>query len=299
MRIEEQRKKAEEQSERIEALSSSLEGKKEELAKLTETKESLEEEMESQRVAFLEELEQEKKLRDDLRKDLMQKIAGLQKDLDKERGEKASLKEEFAELKSAKILLDGRYKEVEQKWLALKEIVGEVAPSVLGEVTPEVTIEGSISYIHGPFLSIELEKEAAGEVKPTISVYRRKKLIREVKTEQIHHITIVARVSDETSLEGIEEGDQVRLGLLPGTIHFLGPQRMTGEIFGVSEPGFLTVNLGEEAASTISPIVLIYRGGRLVREVKLDRIDSVIIVVEAADKIAIRGIRENDRVEIN
>ncbi len=296
----------EEQRGRIEALSSSLEGKEAELTKVTQEKDILEKEVERQKVAFREELEQEKKLREELQESLGRIVAALKKDLDQEKKEKQSLEGDVKELADAKSNLEKRLEESEQKRLTLESIIKEAPPDVKEQVPEEITaptlpskeIGGKVSYVYSPFLSIELEKEATGEVKPTILVYRGEKLIKEVKTKQVHYITMVARVSDETSLEGIVENDQVRLNLLPGVSHLLESEKLSGKIWAVQSPSFLTVALGEETASTISPTLFIYRANRLVREMKLGRIDPVTIVVEAADKTAIKGIRQNDRVEI-
>lgn len=298
----------EEKREEIASLSLSLDGTKKELTDVIQKKEALEEELKRQRVSLQklqEELKQEKKLREELKESMNQKVAALKKDLEEEREKKVSLEKEFRKLKMSKNLLEDRFEEAHQKWLALKKMVEEAAPEVKGEVSPEVTpallskeIGGRVSYIYSPFLSIELEKEAAGDSKPTILVYRDKELIKQVKTKQIHYITMVARISDETSLEGIVENDQVRLNFLPGVKHLLESEKLSGKIWAVQSPGFLTVALGGEAALTISPALSIYRDDRLVKEMKLGRIDPVTIVVEAADEKAIKGIREKDRVEL-
>ncbi|MCK4262171.1 hypothetical protein KAU86_03000 [bacterium] len=293
--------------EQIEALSSSLEEKEGQLIKVTREKDALEKENECQKVAFQEELKQEKKLRNELRESLNRIAASLKKDLEKERKERATLEEEFKKLKTAKNFYEKEYKGIEQKWLALRKMVEEAAPEVKGQIEvpgeaisalPSREIGGKLSYVYSPFLSIELEKGAAGDVKPTILVYRGEKLIKEVKAKQIHYMTMVARVAEATSLKGIKENDQVKLNLLPGVSHLLESEKLSGKIWAVQSPSFLTVALGKEAGSTISPFLSVYRDGRLVKEMKLSRIEPVTIVVEVADKMTIKGIRENDRVEV-
>ena len=295
----------EEKRERIEGLSSSLKETETQLAEVIQEKKDLERKAAEEKVAFQEELEQEKRLRDELQESLGRMVAALKKDLDEERKGKQLLEGEIKELTDAKSVMEKRLEESEQRRLALEKVIEEAPPEVKAEVSEEVPaaliskeIRGKVSYVYSPFLSIEMEKGAAGEVKPTILVYRGEKLIKEVKTKQIHYITMVARVLNGTSLKGVKENDQVKLNLLSGASHLLESEELSGKIWTVQSPSFLTVALGKEAASTVSPNLSIYREGRLVKEMKLGRIDPVTIVVEVTDKTTIKGIRENDRVEV-
>lgn len=283
---------------KIEDLTVSLNEKKAELVRVMEEKTTLE-----------GDLRRERELKEEMRRKLSQKIEELREEVKEEKEKKVAWKNKFEDLVKTRIELGNKYREAQQTILNLQAMLKESPPDVkpqviedsLAETSPLLLsrrIGGEVMVIAKPFLSLELDREEIADLQLTLSIYRKGKLIKELATKGIRYTTLIARVSEEESLEGIRENDRVNLSLTPGVTGIFNSSRMEGEVLDVINPGFLNIDLGEEGLGNVEPTLLVYRGGELFRKIELKDMDHLTIVVEASEGTAVKGVKKKDIVKI-
>lgn len=285
--------KLEESRKKVQELSLSLEEKEVALARV-----------EKEKIALEEELGSERKLREAMETRLNQKIDELQKTVEREREEKLTLTKRVNDQMNTIEYLKKEYRETEQERLNLEKMLEGSSPEIKGEVPgalPSVTsgaIGGKVMAVVSPLLSIELDEDAVAALRPTLSIYRKGKLIKEVATKGIRYLAVMARVNQEEHLIGVRENARVSLSLLPGVSGIFNSPITEGKVLDVIKPGFLNLNLGREAFANMEPSLSIYQNNELVREIKVEWMEHVAMVVEVADEASLRGIGKKDIVEI-
>lgn len=281
---------------KIETLSLSLKEKETELAGVTKEK-----------VALEEGLKREKSLREVMEKRLSQRIDELRKAVDREEGAKVSWKNKFDNLTKKQIGLERKYKEAKQIILNLKELLKGSSPDIRPQVSktpsqvvsvPSEEIGGKIIAVVSPLLSVELNEDVVAGIRPTLFIYRKGKLVGELATKGIRYATLIAIADEGESLRGIRENDRVSLSLSPGATEIFNSPNVEGKVLNVINPGFLNIDLGKEVLRDLKPVLLVYRGGKLFKKIKLKDMDHLTVVVEVVGEANIKGVRDKDIVKI-
>jgi len=287
----------EEKRKEVDKLTVSLQAKETDLARVREEKTTLE-----------KELETERDLKEQIQREMNLKIQGLLQKVAGEKEEKIAWKNKFEDLVETKNTLENKYREVQQLALNLQEMLKKSPPDVKTQVlkipsscSPSLLskkIGGEVLIIAKPFLSLALdEKELAG-LQPTLSIYRKGKLIKELATQGIRYATVVARVDAAEALKGIKNDDRVSLLLSPGTTEMFGSSSMEGKVLDIISPGFFNIDLGKEGLENIQPVLLVYREDALFKKIALRDIEHLTVVVEIVKGTSIKGIRKADIVKL-
>lgn len=149
---------------------------------------------------------------------------------------------------------------------------------------------GRVVTVHPPdYLAIGIHELVAGARQ--IELFRRGKMVKELSIKGVPHATLLLRIPPGVSLDGIKEGDEVELFLLPDAEDIMAFLE-NGEVRDVIPPNFLNVDLG--TAASLWPDVSIYRHGALVGRIVPEEI-YLSVIMEAPD---VRGIRRGDEVKI-
>ena len=298
--IEEKRKEIGELTTSLEETSAELEKTSDELE---ETSTELDDARE-EKTTLEGELKKEKESKEEIQKELNQKIekiGELERKVEAEEEEKIAWKNKFEERARAMTELENKHKKAQQMVSNLQARLKGLPPGVeeqVVEAVPPVRIGGRVMVVARPFLSLELNQEVADDQKPTLSIYRKGSLIKELAVKKIRGAVLIAWVSPEESLKGIREDDQVSLGLSPGAPGIFSLPHMEGEVLDVISPGFLNIDLGQEGLKNIEPTLSVYRGGELFGKIELKGMDRLTVSVEVVEGTNIGRIKKRDIVKL-
>ena len=258
-----------EQEERISTLGAKLKDTEEKLRETEEEKRKLE-------IALKEEQERRQKTEEELRSTKAE-LKRTEDKLNSCIAERDRLKENIAKLQEEKAELEEKFAKQTKELNALKQLVSGKEEGM--DLTAEGMLgaDGKVIGIYGErFITLSLSDNIGGII-PVLFHHRRGKVIGKLGIKKLYKASAVME-ADEDVLKNIAEGDLIEL---EGGERLLQSELFEGRIEKVLEYGFVSIKVDKVAHSY--PVMLTYRQGKPIGEIKANNIESIVVVAELAN----------------